>query len=104
VPGKVHPHRLDVGIDVPAVSAEGIGRVAVGPFVEEALAGEIVVDPEDVGRGVPLPEQGELGFADAVVEENAIPGMLAVDVAAQRSRLSQRRSSRASPGSAAPAC
>ena len=84
VPGKVHPHRLDIGVKVPAVSAEGVGWVAVGPLVEKALAGEVVVDADDVGRPVGFEEQVEFGFADAVVEEDAVPGVLAIDMAAEQ--------------------
>ena len=48
----LHPHGLGIGIAVAAVAAVEMLRIEMHPVVEESLAGEIMVDPQDVGPGL----------------------------------------------------
>src|SRR4051794_352589 len=43
-------YRLDIGIAVATVSADDLRRVKVYAVIEEAIAGQIVVDADDVWR------------------------------------------------------
>jgi hypothetical protein len=78
-----HAHRLGVGEAMPAVAAPQVLGVAAQALVEEALAREIVIDADDVGGGVALEEQLEVGLGHAGVDEPAPERVLAVDASAQ---------------------
>ena len=45
-----HPDRLDIGIALPVIAAMRMGGIALHAMVEEPLAGQIMVDADDVWR------------------------------------------------------
>src|SRR5947209_17327135 len=47
---RSYAHRLHVGVGVLPVAAVRVRRVVGEPLVKESLAGDIVVDADDVGR------------------------------------------------------
>src|SRR5438309_10108924 len=79
-----HPDRLGVDIGVAAVPARLVARIEVEPVVEEAFAGEIMVDAEEVRFPLAALEQFHLLPADAGAEQEVVPAVAAIDAAAQQ--------------------
>jgi hypothetical protein len=75
----LHPHRLGVDIGVAAVPARLEPGIEVDPVIEEALAGQIMVDADHVGPRLARREPVDLRLADAGLEQALAPVMRAVD-------------------------
>jgi hypothetical protein len=63
----VNPRRFDVDVEVPAVRSRLDARIAPDAVVEEPLAGEIMVESDDVGLRLAGGELVELGFRGRLV-------------------------------------
>src|SRR5215207_6251707 len=79
----MHADRFHVGVAMLAVAAVRPFRVALQLLIEVALAGEVMVDADDVRSGIGLQEEVEFLFSDAVLDQDLAPGMMAVDPSAQ---------------------
>ena len=73
---------VDEGLLTGVSAGEACG-IEVGAVVEKAVAGEVVVEAEDVGRAGIVGEPEYVCFGDAVFEEIGEEGVLAIDMAAE---------------------
>src|SRR4029450_10574496 len=64
-----YPHAFDIDIVVAPVVVAPVGRIQPQTVVQKALAGDITVDSDDVGRTRLLRKAKELVLARAVVEK-----------------------------------
>ncbi|CAO3436113.1 hypothetical protein [Azospirillum doebereinerae] len=74
---------LDVGVPVAAVAGTGNGWIAPHPVVEETLAGQVMVEPQDVGRAR-IRDEFLDGVGEPGVAETRPEGMVAVDPPGQQ--------------------
>src|SRR5688500_15396619 len=72
-------HCLDVGIAMPAVAAGRPRRVTAAALVEIAIAGEVVIDADDVRHTGALAEQGQLVLADPSIDQPAVEQVIGGD-------------------------
>lgn len=61
--------RLDVGVDVDPFSAAHVGGVVAGAVIEEAIAGDVVVEPDEVRDAGILAEVIEVVRVQPVADE-----------------------------------
>src|SRR5215208_3028021 len=71
-----HPDRLGIGVAVPRIATRVMIRIARETLIEIALAGEIMIDPDDVRRGVSCIEEFEFGFRNPVVQQSLPPRVI----------------------------
>jgi hypothetical protein len=53
-----NPHGFHIGVGVVVVATVGVGRVAIEPVIEEAIAGQIAVDAKNIGRAGVIEKPG----------------------------------------------
>ncbi len=59
------PRRQHIHVGVPPVRPRDFGRITIHPVVQEPLAAEVRVDPDNIGRARVLAEPGQLSLLDA---------------------------------------
>jgi hypothetical protein len=79
-----HADRLEVEVAVAAISAGLVARIEIKPLVEIALAGQIMVDADDVGRGAAVEEARQLVFGDAAALQDAMPFVTGTDATGEQ--------------------
>jgi hypothetical protein len=63
------PHRHDIRVRLSTISAVGVRRVGCEVFIEQSLARDVVVHPDDIGRAGALLKSGKLSLRDADAAE-----------------------------------
>src|SRR3954453_16562444 len=82
--GNIDADRLDVGIPVTAVASAAIGSIFAHCLVEESIARDIVVYPDQIRGTRPFEEQPEFAVLDPVCQKRSMPGMPTIDAAAKQ--------------------
>src|SRR5690606_12100846 len=73
---------IDVGVDPVRAGCEV--RITRDALIEIAIAGDVVIDADDVGGGGAIGKPAELVFVESQPEEKTADRMMPVDLAAQQ--------------------